>query len=114
MDDLYMDVDYSLPLNSVEIPLSLGWEFTPKFNVKAGVSALWLFNKNIEYDEVGFDWHFGLGYKLNWVELSLNYQQGFNGMNFRFRDGSKGWKIMCKRRVIRLNANIPKGNFIWN
>jgi len=107
MDALYMDVDHNLTLNSVEIPLSFGWEFLPDFNAKAGVSALWSTSKNLENDEVGFDWHLGLGYNLNWVEFMPSYQQGFSNKDFRFRENNKGWGIVYKRQVVKLTANIP-------
>ncbi len=112
MDALYMDVNHNLPLNSVEIPVCLGWEFLPNFNVKTGVSALWLTSKNIKDDEVGFDWHLGLGYNLKWAEINLIYQQGFSNKEFEFWKKNEGWGIVYKRQVVKLTANIPL-NFLF-
>lgn len=115
LDSYYFDPDnnYNLPLNSVEVPLAFGWELSSKFNVKAGVSALWLIDKGIVKNEVGFDWHLGLAYNLNWVELSLKYQQGFSNSEFwYFYVETKRLEIVYKRRVVKLEVNIPISNFL--
>jgi uncharacterized protein YxeA len=107
MDAAYLDIDSNLPLNSLEIPILFGWEFLSNFNAKAGVSALWLTNKSIEKDEVGFDWHLGMSCNIKWAELSLTYQQGLNNTNMQYRIENQGFNIVYKRKVVKFTANIP-------
>ncbi len=112
LDALYMAVDYNLPLSSFEVPLNVGWQFKNQMFTKVGVSALWLTQKEIEEARMGVNWQACAGYDFIWVKMSLTYQQAFKNTEGTFRNGNKGFGIEYKRRIIKLEANIPISKFL--
>lgn len=107
LDALYMAVDHNLPLNSFEVPLNVGWQFKNQMFTKVGVSALWLTRKEIEEAKMGVNWQACSGYDFNWAKMSLTYQQAFKNTDGTFRTGNEGFGIEYKRRIIKLEAQIP-------
>lgn len=109
IDEWYLPVDISL--NSLELPLNYGWKLNNGFMVKAGFSAVWLLDKNIERDihpaKLEINGQLGVGYDLNRINVFLNYQQGINKTDFMYRHGDRGLFMKYRRSLIKLDVNIP-------